>query len=113
MFSPRKKSYRKKKKRRFSKLCADLKDYLTDEEKRQVDILLEKAEARMKEKEGEGCRGQFLLMVCQCKCKQVMQKDAEKEKFEEGVKKIFSDICAFCKGHDMCSEYCPEELPLP
>ena len=92
---------------------ADLKDYLTGEERRQMDALLAKAEARMKEKGEEGCRGQLLLMTCQCKCKQVLEKEEEKERFEEDVRKIFTNVCVFCKGHDMCPEYCQEELPFP
>ena len=91
----------------------DLRDFLTGDERRQVDALLAKAEARMKEK-GEGnYNEQFLLMTCQCKCKHIMQKEEEKEWFEQEVKKIFANICNFCKGHDMCSEYCSEELPFP
>ena len=53
---------------------ADLKDYLTGEERRQMDALLAKAEKRMKEKGEDGCSEQILLMACQCKCKQMMQK---------------------------------------
>jgi len=94
-------------------LGTDLRDFLTGEERRQMDALLAKAEERMKEK-GEGSYNeQFLLMTCQCKCKQVLEKEEEKERFEEEVRKIFSDICNFCKGHDLCPEYCQEELPFP
>ena len=81
-----------------------------------MDALLAKAEERMKEKGEEGCSGQLLLMACQCKCnkcKQMMQKEEEKEMFEEEVRKIFASICTFCKGHDLCQEYCVEELPFP
>lgn len=102
----------KNKKRRFSRV-GDLRDFLTGDERRQMDALLTKAEARMKEKGEEGCRGQLFLMAYQCKCKQVLEKEEEKERFEEDVRKIFTNICAFCKGHDMCPEYCQEELPFP
>lgn len=90
-----------------------LKGYLTGEENRQLDALLAKAEERRKEKGEEDCSGQFFLMTCQCKCKQVLEKEEEKERFEEDVKRVFANICAFCKGHDMCPEYCSEELPFP
>lgn len=109
----RKTSYRKNKKRRFQKLGTDLRDFLTGEERRQIDALLAKAEARMHEKGDEGCSEQIFLMACQCKCQQIMQKEEEKERFEEDVKKLLTNICIFCKGHDMCSEYCSEELPFP
>ncbi len=88
-------------------------NYLTGDERRQMDKLLEKAEERMRENGEDGCSEQILLMACQCKCKQMMQKEEENERFEEEVRKIFSDICAFCKGHDMCLEYCQDELPFP
>ncbi len=91
----------------------DLNDYLTGEEKRQMDALLAKAEERRREKGEEDCSKQILLMDCQCKCTQVMQKEDERERFEEDVKKVFANICAFCKGHDLCPEYCNEELPFP
>lgn len=94
-------------------MATDLKDYLTDEERRQMDALLAKAEERMKEKGEEGYRGQLFLMACQCKCKQVLEKEEEKERFEEEVRKVFASICIFCKGHDMCPECCQEELPFP
>lgn len=93
---------------------ADLKDFLTGEERRQMDALLAKAEARMKEKGEDGyCNRQLLLMTCQCKCKQVLEKEEEKERFENDIRKLFVNICAFCKGHDMCPEYCQDELPFP
>lgn len=92
----------------------DLRDFLTSEERRQMDALLAKAEARMKEKGGESYNEQFLLMTCQCcKCKQLLDKEEEKKRFEEEVRKVFASICIFCKGHDMCPECCQEELPFP
>ena len=75
----------------------NLKDYLTGEENRQLDALLAKAEERRKEKGEEGCSGQFFLMTCQCKCKQVLEKEEEKERFEEDIRKIFTNICAFAR----------------
>ena len=93
---------------------ADLKDFLTGEERRQMDALLAKAEERMKGKGEDGyCNGQLLLMTCQCKCKQVLEKEEEKERLENDIRKLFSDICNFCKGHDMCLEYCQDEFPFP
>ena len=78
-----------------------------------MDALLGKAEERMREK-GEGSYNeQFLFMTCQCRCKQVLEKEEEKERFEEDVKKVFANICNFCKGHDMCPQYCQDELPFP
>lgn len=105
---------KKKKRRDLTKMDMSLKDYLTGEENRQLDALLAKAEARMKEKGEESYNEQFLLMTCQCcKCKQLLDKEEEKKKFEDEVRKIFASICIFCKGHDMCPEYCQEELPFP
>ena len=91
----------KNRKRRFSIMSQNL------------DALLAKAEERMRDKGDESCREQILLMTCQCKCKQVLEKEEEKERFKEDVKKVFANICAFCKGHDLCPEYCVEELPFP
>ena len=59
----------------------NLNDYLTSEEKKQMDALLQKAKARMEEKGGEGCRGQFIMVACQCECGQANQNDEERDNF--------------------------------
>ncbi len=94
-------------------MATDLKDYLTDEERRQMDALLMKVEARMKEKGEEGCRGQFIMVSCQCGCGQLSQNDDKRDNFPNDMENLLRQICDFCKTHNMCPEYCQEELPFP
>lgn len=91
----------------------NLRDFLTGDEKRQMDALLAKAETRMKEKGKEGCRGQFIMMACQCECEQINQKEEERDNFPNDMENLLRQICDFCKRHYMCPEYCQEELPFP
>jgi len=89
----------------------NLKDYLTGEERRQMDALLGKAAERRKEK--EGCNGQFIMMACQCGCGQASQSEEERDNFPNDMGNLFGQICEFCKKHNMCPDYCEEELPFP
>lgn len=91
----------------------DLRDFLTGEERRQMDALLGKAEERMREKGEEGCRGQFIMMSCQCRCGQAEQSDEKRDNFPNDMENLLGQICDFCKKHSMCPEYCVEELPFP
>ena len=90
----------------------DLNDYLTGEERRQMDKLLEKAKERMRENGEEGCSGQFIMMSCQC-CGQTSQSDEKRDNFPNDMENLLRQICDFCKKHDMCPEYCQDELPFP
>ena len=96
-------------------MATDLKDYLTDEERRQMDALLGKAEERMREKGEEGCRGQFIMMACQCRCScgQTGQNDEKRDNLPNDMENLLRQVCDFCKKHDMCPEYCQDELPFP
>ena len=91
----------------------DLRDFLTGEERRQMDALLGKAEERMREKGEEGCRGQFIMVSCQCGCGQLSQNDDKRDNFPNDMENLLRQICDFCKTHNMCPEYCQEELPFP
>ena len=89
----------------------DLKNYLTGEEMRQMDKLLEKAEERMKEKGEEGCRGQFIIIACQCGREQISREE-ERDNLPNDMENLLAQVCNFCKEHNMCPEYCAEELPF-
>lgn len=78
-----------------------------------MDALIAKAEKRMQDKGEEGCRGQFIMMVCQCECEQANQNDEKRANFPNDIENLFSQVCDFCKNHSMCPEYCAEELPFP
>lgn len=91
----------------------DLREFLTGEERRQMDALLEKAEKRMREKGEEDCRGQFIMMSCQCGCGHTGQNNEKRDNFPNDMENLLAQICDFCKKHSMCPEYCVEELPFP
>ncbi len=96
-------------------MATDLKDYLTDEERRQMDALIAKAEKRLREKGEEGCRGQFIMVSCQCGCScgQTGQNDEKRDNLPNDMENLLRQVCDFCKKHDMCPEYCQDELPFP
>ena len=84
----------------------NLKDYMTNEEKRQVDILLERAQKRMRKKQAARQEQQFLFLGCQCECYEGMvqqnQEHQERCDFEEDVQRLLHQVCDFCKRHQGC-----------
>lgn len=87
----------------------NLKNYLTGEEMRQMDKLLEKAEERMRE-EGEGYNGQLIIMACHCECGQTGKYVEERDNLPNDMENLLRQVCDFCKKHDMCPD---ESLPFP
>lgn len=109
MIPPTEKKLVGKKERRYpARMDMDWNNYLTEDEKRQMNDIFQKVERRIKEK-GESCQGQFLILA-QCCCGQEVQKEQEKESFPEDMAKFLANVCDFCKKHDMCPD---ESLPFP
>lgn len=84
----------------------NLKDYMTAEEQRQVDSILERAQGRMRKKQAARHEHQFLFLGCQCECYGGMgQQEWEQQErcdFEEDVQGLLAQICDFCKRHRSC-----------
>lgn len=84
----------------------NLRDYMTEAEKQQVDALLEKARERMRNKQLSSQEQQFLFLGCQCEYYKGMlrqnQENQQKIDFEEDVQKLLNQICDFCKRHRSC-----------
>ncbi len=84
----------------------NLKDYMTEEEQRQIDVLLGKAKERMRKRQVANQEHQFLFLGCQCECYgEMMLQNQEKQKkadFEEDIQKLLKQICGFCKRHRGC-----------
>lgn len=84
----------------------NLKDYMTEEERQQVDAILGKAGERMRAAQISRQEQQFLFLGCQCECYQEMtrqnQKGQEKVDFEEDIQQLLQQICDFCKRHRAC-----------
>lgn len=96
-------------------MSENLREYLTEEERGQMDTLLMIANARRQIKRDQGCSGQHFMMGCLRGCGQ----DAEGQYGEDNglpadMTKLFGDICGFCKKYGMCQDECgDEELPFP
>lgn len=98
-------------------------DFLTPEEREQINSLMAKAAERMrksreKSPDRESC--QFLFLRCQQECrKQMEQKEQAKEELEQDIEILLNQICTFCRKH--CLPVCgkedsseeEEELPFP
>lgn len=84
----------------------NLKNYMTTEEQRQVDSILERAQERMRKKQAARHEHQFLFLGCQCECYEgMMQQNREYQErcdFEGDIQKLLQQICVFCKQHRIC-----------
>ncbi len=96
-------------------MSQDLNDYLTGEERRQMDALLKKAECRKQEKEGEGKSQQVMFMECQIGCVQENGKEQtqQRDNFSCDLEHLLGQICEFSKKYNVCPKYCEDELPFP
>lgn len=96
-------------------MSQELNDYLTGEEKRQMDKLMAKAEERKRERREEDCKEhQVLVMGCQFGCGTIVsEQQEENNSFPADMEKLFGQICGFCKKYNMCQECCEDELPFP
>lgn len=93
-------------------MSQDLNDYLTGEERRQMNKLLAKAEERRKEKGEEDCKEQFIMMACHCECGQTGPNEEERDDLPNDMENLLDHVCNFCKKHNMCPECSDEQLPF-
>lgn len=86
----------------------NLKNYMTEEEQRQVDCILERAQERMRRKQATSNGQQFLFLKCQCECYEGMMRQAQDHEhqeefdFKEDIQKMLRQICDFCRKHRAC-----------
>ena len=99
-------------------------DFLTPDEREQINNLMAKASERMRrsrEKASVNESHQFLFLHCQCECRHQMEQNKQvKEEFEQDVRTLLDHICNFCHKHKipMCRKEDAggeddDELPLP
>lgn len=97
-------------------------DFLTPEEKEQMQSLMAKAAERMRKSKEETPNEshQFLFLHCQCECRRQMEKKEQiKEEFAQDVRTLLDQICTFCRKHGfpVCKQESSgdeeDELPLP
>lgn len=100
----------------------DEMDFLTPEEKEQMQSLMAKAAERMRKSKEETSNEshQLLFLHCQCECrKQMERKEQIKEEFSQDVRTLLDQICTFCRKHGfpVCKRESSgdeeDELPLP
>lgn len=100
----------------------DEMDFLTPEEKEQMQSLMAKAAERMRKSKEETSNEshQFLFLHCQCECRRQMErKEQIKEEFAQDVRTLLDQICTFCRKHGfpVCKQESSgdeeDELPLP
>lgn len=87
-------------------MVENLKKYMTEDEKRQIDGILEKATERMGKKQDVGQNTQFLYLKCQCECAEALMHQNRDEKgqvdMEEDIQTLLKQICEFCKKNGGC-----------
>lgn len=90
-------------------------EFLTLEEKEQMDNLMKKAEERRKKKTENDASRHFLLMECQCMCmKQMQEKEGEQDVPSdcfELMQQFLKTVCNFCREHG-CRECHKKEEPV-
>lgn len=96
----------------------DLGEFLTHEEREQLETLMKRAEER-KRKEEEAFSRQFILLECQCGYLKRMDKGKRKEPDScEEMQELLRLICDFCRKHggichrDREDEGGDDELPF-
>lgn len=87
----------------------ELCDYMSREEREQMDALMDRARRR-KERREEAAIGakRFQFFQCQCACKMEMDGGLEKEPRKssgEEMEQMLKAICDFCLKYDLCQ--CP------
>lgn len=98
-------------------------DFLTPDEREQINNLMTKASERMRksmEKASVNESHHFLFLHYQCECRQQMkQKEQLKKEFEHDIEVLLNQICNFCHKYgipvsrkDDSGEE-DDELPLP
>lgn len=96
-------------------------DFLTPDEREQINNLMAKAAERMRKSRETASNEshQFLFLRCQCECRQQMErKEQIKDEFTQDVRTLLDQICTFCRRHGihMCKREASgdeeDELPL-
>lgn len=101
----------------------EYEEYLTDDEKKQIDELMKKADERRKKKIEDDASKHFLMLDCQCMCmKQMQEKEGEQGQSVpsdcfELMQQFLKTVCNFCREHGCreChkkEECAGEELPF-
>lgn len=81
-------------------------EFLTPDERKQIDELMKKAYARRKKKMVDDASKHFLMLDCQCMCLKHVQEKEGKQDVALGcfelMKELLKAICEFCREHDCC-----------
>lgn len=93
----------------------ELNDYLTVEEKEQMEGLMKKAaERRKKSKGGAGEEMSFLYVQCQYESRKEADEETDKKRadFDAELRSLMNQVCGFCQRHGycgICSRYKEDE----
>lgn len=100
-------------------------EFLTPEERKQMDDLMRKADERRKNKMEDDASKHFFLLDCQCMClKHMQEKEGEQAQAVpsdcfELMQQFLKLICNFCREHGCCEchkdkeSVGDEEWPFP
>ena len=99
-------------------------EFLTSDEKKQIDELMKKAEERRMKKMEDDASKHFLMLDCQCMCMKMQEKEGKQGQSVpsdcfELMQEFLKMLCNFCRVHG-CRECHKkeesvgnEELPFP
>ena len=79
----------------------DLKEFMTGQEKEQINQILDRAERRMKRQHTNDYR----FLECQCEIYEQMPKEQrEQGSSQPGMREFLSTICRFCQENGCCCQ---------
>lgn len=98
----------------------DMVDYLTAEEKQQIEGLMQKAAERRKKSKGETSEEvSFLYFQCRAENGKKADETVQRADYEDDLENVLEQVCGFCQKYKFCDsrkkcgEYLPEDEELP
>lgn len=98
-------------------------DFLTPDEREQINNLMANASERMQKSMEETSNESHHMLFLHCQCeirRQMEQKEQMRNEFEQDIRTLLDHICCFCQKHrvPMCRKddaggEDDDELPLP
>lgn len=81
----------------------DLKDFMTEEEKNQVNLILDRAEGRMQRQQRQQTNA-YQLLECQCRVYEQMPENGRRPggSCMADMQELLMMICQFCREHGCC-----------
>lgn len=84
-------------------MLIDLKEFMTEEEKKQVNLILDRAEERMQRQQRRQTNA-YQLLECKCRVYEQMPENGRRPggSCMADMQGLLSMVCQFCREHGCC-----------